>query len=161
MGLSNELSCEAGSLSSCRPNPQGCFHSGLRLYFPALEPWVVPSASLPAIRPRLSVRECGAAGCYPLLCPPCSRHSESGPLSLSARMWGRRVCQWSDCLPRSSYTPPVSVPPRHHESSSPRLPISTPPTSLHERSFFYFLGVGLPCPCLLYTSDAADDPRVV
>ena len=28
---------------------------------------------------------------------------------ICARMWGRRVCQWSDCLPRSSHTPPVSV----------------------------------------------------
>ena len=34
MGLSNNLSCEAGSLSCCRPNPQGRFQSGLRLYFP-------------------------------------------------------------------------------------------------------------------------------
>ena len=30
---------------------------------------------------------------------------------LCVRVCGRRVCQWSDCLPRSSHTPPVSVPP--------------------------------------------------
>ena len=27
VGLSNNLSCEAGSLSCCRPNPQGRFQS--------------------------------------------------------------------------------------------------------------------------------------
>ena len=27
VGLSNDLSCEAGSLSCCRPNPQGRFQS--------------------------------------------------------------------------------------------------------------------------------------
>ena len=27
VGLSNDLSCEAGSLSCCRPNPRGCFQS--------------------------------------------------------------------------------------------------------------------------------------
>ena len=42
---------------------------------------------------------------------------------ICARMWGHRVCQWSDCLPRSSHTPPVSVPPRPRESSPPLLPV--------------------------------------
>ena len=50
--------------------PQALSIRGLRLYFPALEPWVTRSASLPAVRPGLSVRECGAEGCYPLLCLP-------------------------------------------------------------------------------------------
>ena len=49
MGLSSELSCESGSLPCCRLNPHGCFHSGLRLYFPMLEPWVARSASLPTV----------------------------------------------------------------------------------------------------------------
>ena len=35
---------------------------GLRRYFPELEPWVMRSASLPAVRPCLSMRGCGAAG---------------------------------------------------------------------------------------------------
>ena len=75
MGLSNELSCEAGSFS-CRLNPNKFFQSEvLSPYFPALEPWVVWSVSLPV--------------CYSLfICtqrwdrpvhqpPPCSKSSLS------------------------------------------------------------------------------------
>ena len=66
-------------------------------------------------------------------------HSECGPLGLSARMWGHRVCQWSDCLPCSSHTLPVSVLPQQHKSSLPRLPISASPTGLDECLFFISL----------------------
>ena len=55
MGLSDKLSCEAGSFSHCHLNPPQVFSiSGLRLYFPTLELWVVrsvarsTSCSLPA-----------------------------------------------------------------------------------------------------------------
>ena len=61
---------------------------GLRLYFSMLEPWVTQSASLPAVHPGLSVRECGAAGCYPPLCLTLLCHSESGPLGLSVQECG-------------------------------------------------------------------------
>ena len=48
VGLSNELSCEAGSFS-CHLNPPRFFQSEvLRLYFPALETWVVCFVSLPS-----------------------------------------------------------------------------------------------------------------
>ena len=51
------------------PQPPGALSvRGLRLYFPALEPWVTRSASLLAVCPGSSVWECGAAGCYPPLC---------------------------------------------------------------------------------------------
>ena len=125
MGLSNDLSCEAGSLSCCRPNPHGRFQiRGLRLYFPELEPWVTPSASVPDVHPGLSVHECGVAGSASgwTACP-ILRHSESSPLGLSVcecgaagSASGRTAC------PRSSHTPPVSVPPRQRESSPPRCP---------------------------------------
>ena len=39
VGLSKELSCEAGSSFTCSLNPQSVSISGLRLYFPMLEPW--------------------------------------------------------------------------------------------------------------------------
>ena len=48
VGLSNELSCEAGSFCCCHLNPHRYFQlEALRLYFPMLEPWVVWSVSLP------------------------------------------------------------------------------------------------------------------
>ena len=34
MGLSNELSCEAGSFSCCRLNPHGCFNQRFEALFP-------------------------------------------------------------------------------------------------------------------------------
>ena len=69
VGLSSDLSREAVSLSCCRPNPHGRFQSGLRLYFPELEPWVTVCFA-PCHLSGLSVRKCGAEGCYPLLCLP-------------------------------------------------------------------------------------------
>ena len=48
MGLSNELSCEAGNFSH-HLNPHRFFQSEpLRLYFFILEPWVASSVSLPS-----------------------------------------------------------------------------------------------------------------
>ena len=84
---------------------------------------------------HLSIYLCvnvGARGATRRSAWPVLRHSESGPLGLSARIWGRRVCQWSDCLPRSSHTPPVSV------LTSP-VPVSAPPTGLEVCFFFIYL----------------------
>ena len=62
MDLSNGLSCEAGSFSHCRLNPHQCFQSEvLRLYFPAVEPWVVWSVSVPTCSSSLSACKCGTA----------------------------------------------------------------------------------------------------
>ena len=83
VGLSNDLSCEAGSLSCCRPNPHGCFLiRGLRLYFVALEPWVLPFVP---VYLWVNVGPLGAThrSACPVLC-----HSESGPLGLSVRECG-------------------------------------------------------------------------
>ena len=53
MGLSNELSCEAGSFTCCHLNPHRFFQSEvLRLYMPALEPWVAQSVSIPSCSSR-------------------------------------------------------------------------------------------------------------
>ena len=47
MGVSNGLSCEAGSFSHCLSSHR-CFQSEvLRLYFPTLNPWALLSVSLP------------------------------------------------------------------------------------------------------------------
>ena len=48
MGLSNKLSRESGSFS-CHLNPHRFFQSeALRIYFPALQPWVAQTDSLPS-----------------------------------------------------------------------------------------------------------------
>ena len=137
MGLSNDLSCEAGSLSCCCPNPHRCFQSGLRLYFPELEPWVAQSALLPAVCPVYLCTNVGPRGATHRSACPALRHSESGPLGLSVQMWGCRVCWWSDCLPRSSHTPPVSVRPQQRESSPPRC-LSLPLLLVWMNVYFLF-----------------------
>ena len=101
-----------------------CFaprHSSWFIYARMWGRWVLPAA-LPTpfsatLSPALSVYLCANVGPQ-----GATRHSESSPLSLSARMWGFRVCQWSDCLPHSSHTPPVLVLPRQRESSLPWCP---------------------------------------
>ena len=84
------------------PQPPRAFSiRGQRLYFPAMEPWVTPSALLPAILPCLSVRECGAAwsasgqtACpfCPTLCHSQSDHGHTSPLCPSAHL---RPSYWS------------------------------------------------------------------
>ena len=116
------------------PQPSRAFSiRGLRLYSLVLEPWVTRSASPPFILVYLCT-SVGLRGATRRSACPVLRHSESGPLSLSARTWGRRVCWWSDSLPFWSHTPPVSVLlwQRESESSPPRLPVSAPPTGLDE-----------------------------
>ena len=83
MGLSNDLSCESGSLL-LPPQPPWAFSiRGLRLYFPALEPWVAQSASLPAVCLVYLCTNVGPWGATHCSACPVLRHSESGPLGLS------------------------------------------------------------------------------
>ena len=114
----------------------------MRLYFPKLESWVARSTSLPAVPPVYLWANVVLQGATHHSACPTLHHSESGPLGLSARMWGHRVCRWSDHLPLLSHTPPVWVPPRQCKSSPPWLPVSAPPTSLDECFFFISLVVG-------------------
>ena len=75
------------------PQPPRVFSiRGLRLYFPELEPWVARSASLPAVRQVYLWANVGPWGATRHSACPTLRHSESGPLGLSVRMWGCRVC---------------------------------------------------------------------
>ena len=83
-----------GVSPAAAPTPTGVFNQRFEALFP----------------PRWSPGLCG-----PLRSPPFVWF-------ICARMWGRRVCQWSDCLPCSSHTPPVSVPPQPWESSPSRRP---------------------------------------
>ena len=61
---------------------------GLRLYFPALEPWVTRSASLPAVHLVYLCENVGPRGATLHSACPVLHHSESGPLSLSVRECG-------------------------------------------------------------------------
>ena len=81
MGLANALSCEAGSLSCCVPNPHGLFQSEVCLGY------VV--CFTPRRLSGLSVRECGAAGSAsgqtacpvpPTLHQSRSRHGHASPV---------------------------------------------------------------------------------
>ena len=83
MGLSNKLSCEAGSFSCCC-NPHRFFQSELFwLYFPSLEPWVMWVVSLP-----------------------------SSPWFIRMHMWDHLVLRTHAALPESSLPQlPVSTPP--------------------------------------------------
>ena len=58
MGLSNGLSCEAGSFSHCL-NPHRCFQSEVWGFISPLEPWVVGLSHSPFVLPSLSAQECG------------------------------------------------------------------------------------------------------
>ena len=83
MDLSNELSFEAGSSSSCY-NPHRFFQlEVLRLYFPTLEAWVVQSVSLPS----------------------CSSQF------ICTKMWDCPVLQLPPCHESSLFRLPVSPPP--------------------------------------------------
>ena len=75
MGLSNDLSCEAGSLSCCCPNPHWCFQSEVCLG--------CGSASLPAVCLVYLCANVGPRGATCRSACPVLHHSESGPLGLS------------------------------------------------------------------------------
>ena len=124
-----------GVSPAAAPTPTGVFNQR----FEALFPCAGALGCTVCFAPVYLCVNVGPPGATPCSDCPIIHHSESGPLSLSARMWGRRVCQWSDCLPRSSHIPPVSVPPWQRESSPPRLLVSTPPTGLDECLFFISL----------------------
>ena len=88
MGLSNDLSCGWESLL-LPPQPQRVFSiRGLRLYFPAVEPWVAQSALLPAVCLVYLCANVGPRGATCLSACPILHHSESGPLGLSVQECG-------------------------------------------------------------------------
>ena len=116
MGLSNELSCEAGSFFCCL-NLHRFFHSEvLRFYFPSTEPWVAWSILLPVVRPSLSTHKCATAWSTSHHLTWCANHP-----------WPTSVLQPLPCC----------------KSFPPRLPISALPTDLDECFFFKSLVVGL------------------
>ena len=74
MGLSNELSCESGSFSSCHLNSHRCFQSEVWGFIsPSWNPGLHGLSHSPDVPPSLSACECGtalpASRCLAHLCP--------------------------------------------------------------------------------------------
>ena len=126
MGLSNELSCEAGSFSHCLFNPHRCFESELEALFPHTGALCCAVCFVPL--PFLLVYLCANVGLQGLP---------------ATTLCGLQAAAW----PAPFHNPPpcwVHQLPPCRESSPPPLPISTPPTGLDECFFFISLVVGLP-----------------
>ena len=143
VGLSNNLSCEAESLSCCPPLPPRAFSiRGLRVYFPR----AVALGCMVCFAPRhstgLSMRECGNVGprgaTHCSACPAL-RHSESGPLGLSVRECGAAgsASGWTACTVRPTLR--QSHPATATRVLSTLVPVSAPPTGLDEYLFFISL----------------------
>ena len=81
-----------GVSPAAAPTPTDSFNQRLEALFPHAGALGYEVCFAPRRLSGLSVRECGARGAICLSACPVLRHSESGPLGLSARMWGRRVC---------------------------------------------------------------------
>ena len=121
MGLSNHLSCEAGSFC-CRLNTHGVFSQRFEALFP----------------------RAGALGCAVCFAPPpflpvylCVKVGLQGLPATT--FWGLPTAAWP--APFHNLPPP---PLPCCESSPPQLPISAPPTCLDECFLFISLVVRLP-----------------
>ena len=163
MGLSNDLSCEAGSLCCCRPSPHtGIFNQRFEALFPCAGALVCVVCFAPHRSSGLSMHECGATGsatrrsACPVLC-----HSESGPLGLSVH----------ECGAAGSASGQTACPvrPTLHQSRSCHGHVSTlrPDARLclsHQSGcmfLFYLLGVGLPCRSILCQLSLCEEAQCV
>ena len=127
-----------GVSPAAAPTPTGTFNQRSEALFSirGLDPWVTGLLRSPPFVLVYLCANVGPRGATCLSACPVLRHSESSPLGLSVGMWGRRACWWSDCLPRSSHTPPVSV---CHGHSSPLCPGCPSPPLLLVWINVYFL----------------------
>ena len=94
------------------PQPPWAFSiRGLRLYFPALEPWVAGSALLPAVCPVYLWANVGLPGATHRSACPTLRHSEFGPLGLSVWECGAAgsASGWTACPVRPTLCQPQSL----------------------------------------------------
>ena len=144
MGLSNDLSCEAGSLSRCRPNPHGCFNQRSEALFPRTGTLGYAGRFAPCRSSRFICARVGPWGATlrstcPVLCP-----SESGPLGFSVlecgapgSATGHTACPVRPTL-RQSQSRHSHASPLHPGARCPS-PVSAPPTGLDECLFFISL----------------------
>ena len=140
MGLSNDLSCESGSLLLQLQPPGTLSIRGLRLYFPTLEPWVAQSALLPAVCPVYLCANVGLPGATRCSTCPVLHHSESGTLSLSVSECGAEGSDSGQtACPVCPTLAPVSVPPQPRKSSPPRCP--SPPLLPVWMNVYFFISL--------------------
>ena len=134
MGLSNNLSCEAGSLPSASPTPMGVFNQR----FEALFPCAGALGYMVCYAPRGSPWSVGLRGATRSSACPVLRLSESGPLGLSVRECGAAgsASGQTACSAHPTLCHSLS----RHGHRSPLCPgaISAPPTGLD-------ICFGLPC----------------
>ena len=101
VGLSNELSCEAGNFSHCLNTHRYFQSEALRFYFPVLEPWVAWSVSLPNCSPWFIHTQMW--DCPVLKSTPCCM-SSLPQLPVSAPPTSRDVCFFfNSCVVRLPY----------------------------------------------------------
>ena len=81
-----------GVSPAAAPTPTGIFNQRFEALFPRAVALGCEVCFAPRRSSSLSMFECGAAVCYLNSARPTLRHSESGPLGLSARTCGCRVC---------------------------------------------------------------------
>ena len=135
MGLSNDLSCEAGSLSCCCPNPHRRFQSEASGFISlSWSPGLRGLLRSPAGPPGLSMFECGATLPAPF----------SATLSLALSVY---LC--ANVGPQGLLVVGLPAPFVPHSASlgpatatrvlSAPVPVSTPPTGLDECLFFISL----------------------
>ena len=121
MGLSNDLSCEAGSLSCCRPNPHGRFQSEVSGFISLRwSPGLRGLLRSPAISPGLLCANVGPRGATRHSACLLLSHSESSRLHLSVRECraagsasGQTACPVHPTLRQSR---------SHHSNASPLHP---------------------------------------
>ena len=86
-------SVRLGVSPAAAPTPTGVFNQRLEALFPRAGALGCTVCLAPCCSSSLSMRECGVAGCYPLLCLPRCLPLRVWPSRfICARMWGRRVC---------------------------------------------------------------------
>ena len=107
---------------------------GLRLYFPALEPWVAQSALLPAFCPVYLCTNVGPRDATRSSACPILLHSESYPCATVGPQ-GRLVVRLpAPFVPHSASLGPATA----TRVLSTQVPVSAPPTGLDECLFFLF-----------------------
>ena len=139
MGLSNNLSCEAGSLSCCRPNPTGIFTQRFEALFPGAGALGYVVCFTPRLSSRFVCVRMWVHGVLPAALP--ALFSATLSLALSVYLCDCRATGSASVQTACPVRPTLRQSQSHHGNVSPLrpVPVSAPPTSLDECLFFISL----------------------